>query len=170
MIPLRPSLLPLAEQAQYLDPLIQHYGLPMDTFADLSLVAFASRRLYLCYRHIQLPSWHPQLATEGLGMSFLRIQHHVVPRPTFEGAAWLLPKASRHVLALDQASAKALRANQPLTLPPALQAQIQLERGMVLTHYQGISFGCAHWNGSQLQGFFPRRYGHIDMLWPDELP
>ncbi len=154
------------EQQSYLDPLCRHFAIDPQVFAPYVLIRMAKRSLYLFPK--DCPDWQPRgrMSIEGLGISFLRLHNMALAKPSFEACAWLLPHARAHVLQLDQASAQWVRQGAQVPLTPDLRAQLPDYRSLLLCHWQGISFGSLHWNGEQLQSFFPKRYGHMEALWP----
>lgn len=162
----QPEYLTADEQDGYLRPLCQHFAMDEAVFARYALVRMAKRSLYLFPQGLAL--WQPQpgLSIEGLGIRFLRTQHMAIAKPTFEACAWMLPHVKAHLLVLDRDSAQRVRQGLTFAVNDALRAQLPSGRALLLCHWQGISFGCVHWNGEQLKSFFPKRYGHVDALWP----
>lgn len=147
------------QAASYSEPLSHRFGLAPDWLVGQRLLRFGSRRIYIAQQALELPPLTDGTSIEGFGISLLRIHNMAVPKPTFEGAGYLLGFASKNVLALTGVQAKIMRQGEAFSHPGT-----ELTPGFILTHYDGVSFGCAHYRDGTVTSYFPKRYSHYHMV------
>ncbi|WP_119395210.1 hypothetical protein [Salinibius halmophilus] len=151
-----------SEALHYSEPLQKRFGMADDWLGEHRLLRFGSRRIYMANRHLQLPEFQDDTEIEGIGISLLRVHSQAVPKPTFEGSAYLLQHASKNVLALTTEEAELARSATPFSL--ADERAESLERGFILMHLHGVSFGCATFKDATVTSYFPKRYSHYNAM------
>lgn len=151
-----------SEEASYAEPLAKRFGLHPQWLAQHRMLKFGVRRIYIANKALVLPNFQDGTDVEGIGISLLRVQHQAVPKPTFEGAAFLLPYAQKNVLEITDQEAPIVRSGETFKL--ADERIEGLERGYLLTHLRGVSFGCVHLRDGEVSSYFPKRYSHYNMV------
>jgi NOL1/NOP2/sun family putative RNA methylase len=145
----------LAERQPWLDVVTERFGMDSALFADVDVIRWSRRGVYLVSRNQQLPS-KPQM--ESPGLFFMRADGRY-PKMTTSAALQFGRHATQNIIKLTPAQSKAYLQRQTITVSKA-QAATCTNTGYVLLCYRSfpLGLGLFHTKSSQVESLFPKAW------------